>query len=161
MEPKSVLRASAPAFQASPRPKPSPYSSSRRSKPPPPTAPKVSLALANFHFVFSPHSAYATCRLGELLNLLVDDFWNDTVVVEYCAGYDLACPLCLDVVRLGQALPCGHVFCQVCIQRCLKFAAEDNPMLYKCPVCQEGQLYGKLLRKCVVRTAPLAEEFVL
>lgn len=161
MEPKSVLRASAAVFQASPRPKP--YSSPhRRSKPPPPpSAPKVSLALASFHFVFSPHSAYATCRLGELLKLSVDDFWNDTVVVEYCAAYDLACPLCLDVVRLGQALPCGHVFCQVCIQRCLKFAAEENPMLYKCPVCQEGQLYGKLLRKCVVRTAPLAEEFVL
>jgi len=86
--------------------------------------------------------------IADLLTLPSAELWPYTVAVA-ALDVDPFCSICLDVANGARALLCGHVFCAVCIHRCLR-AAEADPMLEKCPVCMEGELSLKSLKRCEV-----------
>jgi len=121
---------------------------------------KADLALNRFSFMFSPSSALCKISVADILLLKSSDIWSHTVCVS-SYEVDMICPICLDVVNAGRALPCGHVFCAVCINRCL-LAAETDQMLEKCPVCAEGFLARSQLRRCHTRrTETQSLKFIL
>jgi hypothetical protein len=110
---------------------------------------KADLAQNRFRYYFSPLSPLCQASLGTLSALSSSDLWPHTVAVS-ALDFDPLCPICLDGVNAGRALACGHVFCAVCIQRCLQ-AASSDPMLHKCPVCLDGELSQKMLKRCETR----------
>ena len=108
------------------------------------------LGLNRFRFILSPSSCFSDVPLGDILAMQTADLWPHTVAVVAC-DTNPWCSICLDGINAGRALACGHVFCAVCIQRCLD-AAEMDPMLQKCPVCSEGILSRSQLRRCEILT---------
>jgi SNF2 family DNA or RNA helicase len=44
---------------------------------------------------------------------------------------DENCPICLDKVSEGSLTKCGHIFCKICIENCLKFKS-------LCPTCKSN-----------------------
>jgi len=48
----------------------------------------------------------------------------------YFVKYTMDCPICLDFFVNPQVLPCGHCYCQCCIQACSEYAKT-------CPMCAE------------------------
>lgn len=109
------------------------------------------LALNRFRFVLSPASCYANVHLKELLSLSSSELWPH-VVALLVYDSDPICSICLDAIQAGRALPCGHIFCGVCAHRCLD-AAQQDPLLEKCPVCLEGEFKKSALRRCLISRA--------
>ena len=99
-----------------------------------------------FKFILSPSSCFCDVPMHDILAMQSADLWPHVSAVIACDP-DPLCSICLDGIRAGRALSCGHIFCAVCIYRCLE-AAESDPMLLKCPVCSEGALSKSQLRRC-------------
>ncbi|OCT63067.1 hypothetical protein XELAEV_18044163mg [Xenopus laevis] len=58
---------------------------------------------------------------------------------------ELNCSICLGIYTDPVTLPCGHNFCQICIENVL--GSQDGSGVYTCPVCREEYLERPALRK--------------
>ncbi|XP_053305858.1 E3 ubiquitin/ISG15 ligase TRIM25-like [Spea bombifrons] len=69
---------------------------------------------------------------------------------------ELTCSLCLTVYTDPVTLPCGHSFCQECIEQALDAQGQGS---YSCPECREGFKTRPELRKNL-RLHNIAQNFV-
>ncbi|KAM9827196.1 E3 ubiquitin/ISG15 ligase TRIM25-like [Neosynchiropus ocellatus] len=67
----------------------------------------------------------------------------------------LSCSICLDLLKDPVTLPCGHSFCQVCVEG--YWDSEDARNIYQCPQCRRTFTPRPLLLKNIM-LAELVEE---
>ncbi|KAM9826882.1 uncharacterized protein ACB057_013724 [Neosynchiropus ocellatus] len=67
----------------------------------------------------------------------------------------LSCSICLELLKDPVALPCGHSFCQVCVEG--YWDSEDERNIYQCPQCRRTFTPRPLLQKNIM-LAELVEE---
>uniref|UniRef100_UPI00358ECCA3 E3 ubiquitin-protein ligase TRIM8-like n=1 Tax=Myxine glutinosa TaxID=7769 RepID=UPI00358ECCA3 len=71
---------------------------------------------------------------------------------------ELTCPVCSELYKEPTALPCGHSFCRVCIEKSWENREEDTG--YVCPNCREVFPQKPKLKKNVI-VANLVENMKL
>ncbi|KAM9831328.1 tripartite motif-containing protein 16-like [Neosynchiropus ocellatus] len=66
-----------------------------------------------------------------------------------------SCSICLELLKEPVALPCGHIYCKICIESC--WDKEDEKNVYRCPQCRQTFTSRPALQKIVV-LADIVEE---
>ena len=53
---------------------------------------------------------------------------------------ELTCPICMDLFREPRRLPCGHVYCRICLQDMLTkkyLTSRAHERVLSCPECRQ------------------------
>uniref|UniRef100_A0A6I8Q8R7 Uncharacterized protein n=1 Tax=Xenopus tropicalis TaxID=8364 RepID=A0A6I8Q8R7_XENTR len=66
-----------------------------------------------------------------------------TVTKDYTSLYELNCSICLSIYKDPVTLPCGHHFCQQCIESALD--AQEQHGLFTCPECRAENIAEQFL----------------